>query len=149
MKQLTTLYSILMILIISSSCKQTGKHNEEIVDNKMNTTTEKHTALNSLNWEGKYAGTVPCADCEGIETTLTLEKPDSYKLILKYLGKSDSIYTSEGSFIWHKDGMRISLDDEKYSGTDYLVAENQVFLLDKVGAKITGDLEEYYVLLKQ
>lgn len=149
MKQLKTLYSILSILFVITSCDPSGKSKEAKEGKQINDTTEKHTAANSLDWEGKYTGIVPCADCEGIETTLTLEKPDSYTLKLKYLGKSDSSYTSKGSFKWHEDGLRISLEDESYSGADYFVAENQVFQLDKEGGKITGDMEEYYVLMKQ
>ncbi len=149
MKHLKTLYSILIIIITFSSCNPSNKSKEEKEDTQISATKEMHTALKSLDWQGKYRGIVPCADCEGIETTLTLKEQKTYFLSLKYLGKRDSIYTSEGSFIWHEDGMRISLQNEKYSATDYFVAENQVFQLDKRGAKIKGDLGEYYVLLKQ
>ncbi|MDE5451088.1 copper resistance protein NlpE N-terminal domain-containing protein, partial [Elizabethkingia meningoseptica] len=33
---------------------------------------DSHNAQNSLDWAGTYEGTVPCADCPGIKTTITL-----------------------------------------------------------------------------
>ena len=34
--------------------------------------TQHHTAENSLDWAGIYQGNMPCSNCDGIATTLTL-----------------------------------------------------------------------------
>ncbi len=39
-----------------------------------------HNAQNSLDWAGIYQGTLPCADCGGIETELTLNADGTYAL---------------------------------------------------------------------
>ena len=41
----------------------------------------------SLDWDGVYVGTTPCANCEGIETELTLGKDKTFVLKTKYIGK--------------------------------------------------------------
>lgn len=35
---------------------------------------DMHTAETSLDYQGTYAGTLPAADCPGIETRLTLKR---------------------------------------------------------------------------
>jgi uncharacterized lipoprotein NlpE involved in copper resistance len=40
------------------------------------------------DWAGTYAGTLPCADCEGIRTELVLGSDGRYTLRRTYLGKS-------------------------------------------------------------
>ena len=34
---------------------------------------DMHTTMNSLDWDGTYTGILPCADCKGIETNITLK----------------------------------------------------------------------------
>src|SRR4249919_459651 len=58
----------------------------------------------SLDWPGIYTGTLPCADCEGIQIHLRIEANLSYSLRIKYVGKSDSVYTSGGTFRWNDVG---------------------------------------------
>ena len=41
---------------------------------------------NSLDWEGTYRGILPCADCEGIETKITLSANGTYEYKASYLG---------------------------------------------------------------
>jgi uncharacterized lipoprotein NlpE involved in copper resistance len=35
---------------------------------------DMHTSQTSLDWDGSYAGVVPCADCAGIETFITINE---------------------------------------------------------------------------
>ena len=46
-----------------------------------------HNAETSLDYLGVYKGTLPAADCPGIETTLTLAPDGSYALHLKYIDR--------------------------------------------------------------
>lgn len=50
---------------------------------------------------GHWQGTLPCADCSGIETRLTLfRNPDHYQLKEIYLGKSDDQNTFTRNGDW-------------------------------------------------
>lgn len=108
--------------------------------------TPAHNSRNSLDWAGTYSGTVPCADCEGIATTIMLEHSNAYTLKVRYLGKSDEVYTREGVFGWETDGNRIRMQGVDGAPLRFLVGENQLFQLDEKGERITGGLEERYIL---
>ncbi len=118
---------------------------------KIKTTEPLPTGDNSkvsLDWNGNYKGTMPCADCQGIETSLTLNKDGSYVLTTKYLGKSDLVNEKTGKFTWNNAGSTITLDGISNSPNQFLVGENVLFQLDMSGKRITGDLAEKYQLKK-
>lgn len=106
-------------------------------------------SANSLDWAGEYKGVVPCADCEGIETTLTLNMDNSYQLSTTYLGKDATPFKQQGSFKWDLKGSVIRLMNQKDGPALYKVGENQLFQLDMEGQLITGDLADNYKLTKQ
>lgn len=112
---------------------------------------DAHSSQQSLDWEGYYSGTLPCADCEGIQTEILLKKDLSYVMASRYLGKSDEVFTQIGEFEWSAAGNSISLlntgDDKAFH--QYQVGENRLFKLDGQGKRITGDLAAMYVLTKR
>jgi len=58
--------------------------------------TEQANAISAI--QTRYAGTVPCADCEGIKMILTLLN-ETYSLEETYLGKSDQALQSKGPML--------------------------------------------------
>jgi copper homeostasis protein (lipoprotein) len=109
-----------------------------------------HNSMNSVDWDGVYHGTVPCADCEGISTVLTLARDLTFTLETVYLGKSDAAFQEKGTFSWTEDGSTVILDlDVELQPTRYHVGENRLTQLDLSGNRITGELADSYVLLKQ
>ena len=110
-----------------------------------------HSSQNALDWDGTYSGIMPCADCAGIETTLTLNRNSTYKLSTRYMGEEDiQAVVKEGAFKWTEDGSTIvleSLNNNEYP-TKYKVGENKLIQLDLDGNVITGELADDYVLLK-
>ena len=122
--------------LLSSGCTSTQKAGD--------------TSQNSLDWKGVYSGVLPCADCSGIATKMTLRENNTYVLQTQYLGKSNEVFTSEGNFAWTKNGSQIRLGNVK-EGTGpahYRVGENKLMQLDSNGNPITGDLAALYVLTK-
>ncbi|MDD3458841.1 MAG: copper resistance protein NlpE [Weeksellaceae bacterium] len=113
------------------------------------TAPDMHNAQNSLDYTGVYKGILPCADCEGIDTEITLNPDETYETKYIYLGKDNKVFEDIGSYEWLEDGTRIILENVD-SGTEYyFVAENQLIKLDMQGNKITGPNEKNYVLTKQ
>jgi copper homeostasis protein (lipoprotein) len=108
------------------------------------------TSQNALDWPGRYAGVLPCADCEGIETALTLSAEGNYTLSERYLGKPEAARESKGRFGWNTAGNTIRLEGiaEGTRSTQFQVGENRMTQLDMQGAKITGPSAERYVLNK-
>lgn len=95
--------------------------------------------------EGNYIGNIPCADCEGIQYQLKINKNLSYTLQLMYKGKSEEISKIDG-FYSLADNFMIVLD-EKAGAMNYLIKKDAgLLLLDKNGREIEGDLANTYFL---
>jgi heat shock protein HslJ len=105
-----------------------------------------HNSRNSLDWPGTYTGTIPCADCEGIRTTITLRADGTFDRERLYLGKSDAPTGDSGQFSWNEAGSIVTLATTDGAMQMYQVGENQLFHLDQAGNRITGDLATQYVL---
>ncbi len=106
---------------------------------------------NSLDWNGRYSGITPCASCEGIKTELILYYDNTYKLVTIYLGKSSKRFIETGKLKWNEAGAAITLhaNGSDQSGNQYQVGENQLFMLDREGQRITSELAEHYRLAKE
>lgn len=108
---------------------------------------DMHNSQISLDWQGTYKGVVPCVDCEGIETEITLNKDLTFVMHTKYLGKADQkVFEQKGTFSWDESGSIIVLEDLKVKPNEYKVGENTLMQLDLDGNRITGELADKYVL---
>lgn len=141
MIQKTLTPALALIFIVLLSCSTASKKNAST-----QTATGDNSQV-SLDWPGVYQGVLPCADCEGIKTQLVLNEDLSYILQTQYMGEYDSIFTVNGSFEWNDSGSKISLKNQ--DNHQYLVGENQLFRLDREGNRITGSLENHYILKKE
>lgn len=122
---------------------------EEAVVEQPTELADEHNAKNSLDYLGTYKGTLPCADCEGIETLIVLNEDETYEIQTKYLGKEDNEFTEIGSYTWMDDGNTLEFEDTNSRITYYFVSENRLIALDQEGNRITGDLAQFYELNKQ
>ena len=119
-----------LLLICTSllffNCKKEVK--TDIIPNVIDTTlVEAHNSSNSLDWQGTYKGITPCADCEGIETEITLNNDLTFVLKTKYLGKGDGkVFEESGNFEWDKSGLIVSLRERNGSLSQYKVGENRL-----------------------
>lgn len=98
------------------------------------------TTRDSVDWEGRYVGTLPCASCPGIDTTLILNEAGFYTLEEVYLEEKDGALTTEGKFEWNADGTRITLD-ENGDKRVYAIGEGKAW-----GVGADGAPNEDYVL---
>lgn len=117
-----------------------------------NTTTTvadpAHNSRHALDWNGRYVGVLPCADCEGINTTLTLQQDGHYQLGTQYLGKSEQIFRELGQFEWDDSGQIVRLQRPHLGADQFFVGENVLWQLDRDGQRIQGELAEQYQLHK-
>lgn len=110
--------------------------------------TTGHNSMNAIDWPGVYRGTIPCADCEGIVTTLTLMKDLTFTRTVTYAGKDDRPRYDKGTLRWNSGGSVLILNSQDGSVQSYQVGENVLFHLDQEGKRITGDLADRYILHK-
>lgn len=131
---------IILTTALAYSCKSYKTYTPEIIGDNSAT---------SLDWAGYYTGVVPCADCDGIQTSLVLDMDKTYTLTTTYLGKGeDNTFTENGSFEWNAEGSSILLEGIENGPNQYQVGENRLFQLDMEGNRITGNLADYYILEK-
>lgn len=144
--------TLLLLLTILLSCGKKNKQQEsEVLTTESTQVLQSvdggHNSQNALDWEGVYRGVLPCADCEGIKTYITLLKDNKYRATTEYMGKSDKQIHESGSFIWDESGAVIVIGEGDNKQL-YKVGENILFHLDKEGNQITGDLADKYKLMK-
>lgn len=137
------------MVLVQCSSKTPGSNasssNENTQQPILNTSGDN--AMNALDWDGVYRGTLPCSDCDGIHKTVYLQKDLTYKITTRYLGKTDSLYEERGSFQWNEAGNTITLEGNNHI-TRFFVGENTLTQLDENGNRINGDLAERYMLTK-
>lgn len=105
-----------------------------------------HNSQNSVDWDGTYTGTIPCADCPGIKTTITINPDETFNYSGEYLER-DLIVEDNGKFMWHDNGSTIHLIGKDVN-MKLKVGENRLFMLDQEGNEIDGELKDLYVLEK-
>ncbi|WP_222845210.1 copper resistance protein NlpE N-terminal domain-containing protein [Flavobacterium piscinae] len=148
----TKIATLLFLYLLIMSCAKKVK--EEATDVITVDSTEilmnkEHNAKISLDYSGMYQGVLPCADCEGIETTLWIDE-NNYVLFTNYLGKKNKTKSEfRGSYVWNEFGNTIILKGIENAPNHYFVGENYLKQLDMDGNKIEGDLAEKYVLQKK
>ncbi len=93
------------------------------------------TTENSIDWNGTYEGTIPCASCPGIEMKLVLKNDKTYEMTSVYKEEKDGKFEDKGSFEFSKDGSFITLKDAKDPKEEkvFFVTEGSVFMAEKVG----------------
>lgn len=129
-------------------CGNQKSRNQPKSEEKESRVPDMHTSQIALDFVGVYKGIVPCADCEGIETTIELKADETFEVKTVYLGKSDEVFTVSGHYHWNDDGRSIHLHGVESGSPYYFVGENQLIQLDREGSRITGELAERYVLKK-
>ena len=148
MKKFIFTVGIIVLMIGMNACKSKESTKSE---SSLAALATSDNSQNALNWEGTYAGIVPCANCQGIFTQITLRRNSTYTIQTEYLGKEESsAETYTGTFEWDASGSVITLNGmaEQSGPSHYKVGENILFQLDMDGNVITGELAANYTLAK-
>ncbi len=88
---------------------------------------------------GEFAGTLPCADCAGIDTKISLANDGTYALEETYRGKSAAPFRGDGTWTAEDNGHRLRLDPNSKSEEDRLfevLGKNDMRLMGKDGNAI-------------
>ncbi len=88
-----------------------------------------HNSRNSLDWAGVYEGVLPCADCPGIRTRLTLRQDGTYELSRLYIDRDREPRLAGGRFTWQPSDNAIALE-AGHGGQRFAVGEGRLALLE-------------------
>ncbi|NBC66777.1 MAG: hypothetical protein GVY07_14115 [Bacteroidetes bacterium] len=133
---------VYLILLFLISCNQQENH-------KNNEPSERAKSISSiddidLNLPALYTGTLPCADCPGINYQLILED-DGFTELSQYRDRSPAKFEESGSWSASNDTLTL-VGQEDLILKRFLFHKDSLTLLDRNNQIITGDLADMYVL---
>jgi len=147
MKLLLPLVALSACLFSCGQPTTTDKVESPVLDTLTTEAKEAHTSENSLDWAGTYEATLPCADCPGIKSIITLNSDNSFSISNEYLERN-SVVKDSGKFMWHDTGSVVHLSSIE-TNVKLKVGENKLIQLDSDGKEITGSLADMYVYTKK
>lgn len=135
-------FIFIFTLSVLISCTQPENRTETNASEPAETT---HTDEQiDMHLPALYTGTLPCADCPGIDYRLILEK-DEFTEISHYQDRSSENFEEAGR--WDIDGDTLTLrGEEDLILKRFLIGESNLTLLNRKNERITGDLADMYVL---
>lgn len=143
---------LIFIITVSLSACNTSRRGNNVQTTGTEVADPAHNSRNSLDWAGVYKGTLPCADCEGIEVEIRLNEDLTYERVMTYLGKGDNRFSDNGRFEWDENGAKIKLvNTTSRDAADnwFQVGENRLFVLNTEGNRIESSFPpETYIFEK-
>lgn len=146
-------FLILAIAAFAISCQNKTNTTDSVNTDQKDTLTnqtefidKEHTSQISLDWNGTYKATLPCADCPGIETVVSLFTDNTFKISSHYIDR-EVVVEDAGEIMWHDNGNQIHLKG-KDTDLQFRVIENGIIQLDTNGNEIEGSLKEFYTFQK-
>ena len=113
-------------------------------------TAPKTTQQANDGYTGTFAGMLPCADCPGINTELTLNPDGTYQLRETYLKNAPKTFVSAGKWDTGKDSQTVELKDSKNKDKNYYAfsGKNELKKLD-MNAQPINDSDFNYSLKRK
>lgn len=105
--------------------------------------------VQSVEVFGTYEGTLPAADCEGIETSLTINSDSTYTLQSEYIGVDDGKFLVSGVYNLIDGELLELITPSSGDKTYYKIVADGVMLSDSLGTENQGELAKHYVLKKK
>ena len=142
--KLTNILIIIAVAFVAVACNnKQSKTNAGTADSTVVTVVEGN------NFYGTYEGTLPCADCEGIKTVLTLNEDTTYDLKSEYLGKENAVFEESGVYNLLAGNVVELVTPSSGNKTYYKIQDGAVALSDASGVLNEGELAEFYILKKK
>ena len=101
--------------------------------------------FDTKGFAGSFRGTLPCADCPGIDTVLALNGDGTFRLDETYQDRKDGNAGIEGTWTTENDDRHVRLDPNSKREHDRLyeiVSKQEIRMLDRQGQPI-GSAQPY------
>lgn len=144
MKNLTFVFLFVLVLF---SCKQEAGKTTETKTAKTDSTAIVVEQALAEQMAAFYTGSLPCSDCDGIETILTLNADEKRTFALEEQHKGKENKTVEKKGTWSVNGDMVTLNAE--SGLmKYQLTEEGLVSLNADGTKRDSVSAKQYLLRK-
>ncbi|WP_142684314.1 copper resistance protein NlpE N-terminal domain-containing protein [Chitinophaga polysaccharea] len=94
---------------------------------------------------GTYQGTLPCADCPGMDYQISLFNDHTFSELVAYQGRGQGIASVETG-TWKQTSDSTVMILKKTDSSSFLASEGKLLLLDTKGKRIEGVLAGSYIL---
>lgn len=95
---------------------------------------------------GTYRGTIPAADCPGIDVTVEIGRDGTFRMVYDYVDR-DGVFESAGRYELR--GNRLIAVGDGSDSTIFRMEGDRLRMLDSRGEAITGPLEDMFILEKR
>lgn len=149
-----TLFTVSIMMSCETKKEESINNTKEVISDSSasiiqnDTIADIHNSKTSIDWVGTYEGVLPCADCPGIKTTVTLNKDETIKIVSDYM-KGNTTFEEQGQFEWTAYNNAIFLDTKDKNRYFYKVGENKLIVLSQEGEELDGPLANNYILTKK
>jgi hypothetical protein len=102
-------------------------------------------------FHGVFLGFVPCNDCLGIKTSLSLNQNKNYLLVIQYARPGARESYEKGKYDWNEETKTVVLTPRKGKGIprQYHIENDETLIqLNEDGARMTGSEADRYALHK-
>lgn len=147
MKKLSLVAMFALALTITSCTGKQTSNNAQDADT-VTVVAEEEVVAPAANYYGTYEGTLPCADCSGIKTVLTLNDDTTYDLTQEYLEKEPA-FNESGTYTVENDLVTL-ITPSSGNKTYYKILDGKLALTpDSTGTMVEGEMAEHYILTKK
>lgn len=142
--------SISMLLSAALMLTACNNANKNETNDNLSDATPAATTEHTPTYCGVYEGTLPCADCSGIQTTLQINEDTTYGLTSVYLDEKDGTFEYNGVYKMPNDSLIMLITPSSNEKTYYRIIDDQsIMLSDSLGTINQGELAKHYILKKK
>ncbi len=155
-QSLTLIFFSTLLSAYNSAMAESDMQIQERVLKAREMTNQQHTDHaahvnpidKSQDFRGVFYGFLPCNDCNGIKTTLSLKQNNNYLLVTQPARESSREYYEKGKYSWNDENRTVVLTPRKGSGTHqyHIEDEGTLVQLSSGGTRMTGDEADRYIL---
>jgi uncharacterized lipoprotein NlpE involved in copper resistance len=99
---------------------------------------------------GVYKGTLPCADCPGIKTTLKFKRGKKVEKTTLYMESNDTGSTTKGTYkVDQSDSVIVVMLPDEENEFYRMKSDSTIVRLNSDKEEVTGPLAKAYVLTKK
>lgn len=120
-----------------------AKNHQQDMDHSAHATPDKN-----LDFHGVFYGYVPCNDCNGIKTTLSLKQNNNYLLVTQPARDSSREFYEKGKYTWNEETNILVLTPRKDEpARQYQIKdEGTIVQMNSDGTPMAEELADSYTL---
>ena len=102
----------------------------------------------NLDFHGVFYGYLPCTDCNGIKTTLSLKQNNNYLLVTQPARDSSREFYEKGKYTWNEQTHTVVLTprNDAVARQFFIKDEGTLIQLNSDGTPMSAELTERYTL---